>query len=152
MKTLGNKPEEPVISMMNGAGDTIYFHRHNSYKAHCVECRAEIAAGRGVQLKMRNHPGSGYLCHICAGSALKSHNLYMLNRLSATLSPYDGVYSCYAIPSAELAQAWHDHGAFGLRFAAETLREQARAAFLTARQIPFTPEKIEIVTYHQVPA
>jgi hypothetical protein len=51
-----------------------------------------------------------------------------------------------------LAQAWTDHGAFGLRFAAETLREQARAEFLTSRQIPFTPEKINIVTFSEVPA
>jgi hypothetical protein len=142
---------EPVISIRNGAGDTISYHKHNQRTAHCIECQAVLTAGRGVQRKMHNHPGSGYLCNNCSGSAIKVHNLYMFNRFSATLSPFDGVYSCYAIPSAELAQAYQDHGAFGLRFAAENLREQARSAFLTARDIPFTPEKINI-TLNQVPA
>jgi hypothetical protein len=142
---------EPVISIKNGAGDIIAFHKHNTYKAHCVECQVVINAGRGVQRKMHNHPGSGYLCHVCAGNTIKSHNLYMFNRFSAILSPFDGVYSCYAIPAAELAQAWHDHGAAGLRIASENLREQARAEFLTRRNVPFTPEKIS-VTLNQVPA
>jgi hypothetical protein len=142
---------EPVIAVRNGAGDTISFHKHNHRTAHCIECQAELSAGRGVQRKMHNHPGTGYLCETCAGAAIKTHLAYMYNRFSATLSPFDGVYSCFAINSAELAQAWHDHSAFGLRFAAETLREQARVEFLTSRNIPFTPEKIEI-TLNQVPA
>lgn len=133
---------EPVIFITNDAGDTIAFHKHNTYKAQCVECRAVITTGRGVKLTMHNHPGSGYLCNNCAGKEIKSQANYMYNRFSANLSPFDGVYSCYAIPSAELAQAWHDRGPAGLRFAAESLREQARAEFLTTRNIPFSPEKI----------
>jgi hypothetical protein len=135
-------PDEPSIYVGNSAGDYVAFHKHNTRKAHCVECRAELAAGHGVQRKVRNFPGSGYLCHVCAGNAIITHQNYMLNRWTSTLSPFDGVYSCYAIPSAELAQAFHDHGAAGLLFAAQTLREKARAEFLNARNIPFTPEKI----------
>jgi hypothetical protein len=139
---------EPVIHVQNGAGDYVSFHRHNTRKARCVECQAELASGHGVQRKMKNAPGSGYLCHTCAGNTIRTHQTYMYSRFTATLSPYDALCSCYEIPSAELAQAWHDHGAAGLRFAAETLRERAREAFLTTRNIPYVPEKISI----EVPA
>lgn len=129
-------PQESVIFVRNGAGDFIAFHRRNQRKTTCAICGATLEAGRGLYRKIRNAPGTGYICHICAGASILIHNQYMYNRITATLFPFDGVYSCYALPAAELAQAWHDHGTDGLRFAAETLREQARIDFLTARSIP----------------
>jgi hypothetical protein len=142
LTTAGSTPVEPSVYLANSAGDIIFFHKHNTRKAHCAECQVELAAGRGVQRKMHNFPGSGYLCHVCAGKAIILHKNYMFNRWASMLNPFDGIISCYAIPSAELAQAFHDHGAAGLLFAAQTLREKARADFLTARGIPFTQEKI----------
>lgn len=135
------KLQEPVIFIRNTAGDTLAFHRRNPRRTTCAECQAPLAMGHGCQRKMHHTRGSGFLCHRCAGDAILKHPQFMYNRFSATLSPFDGVYSCYALPAQELAQAWADHGASGLRFAAETLREQARENFLIARDIPYTPEK-----------
>lgn len=145
--------QEPIIQIRTGAGDYIAFHQHNTRKAHCAECQGVIPAGRGIKRQMRYGTGSGYLCHLCAGASILSvasyandvPNSYRYAPGAATLSPFDGTISCYAIPAAELAQAWHDHGAAGLRFAAETLREQARAKFLITRNIPYLPEN----TYSQ---
>jgi hypothetical protein len=136
------QPEESSIYLVNSAGDVLAFHKHNLRQAHCVECQALLKAGKGFQRKMRNHPGSGYLCHLCAGKTLRKYQKFMFNRFNASLAPFDGVISVYAIPAAELAQAFHDHGPTGLRLTAEALREQARSIFLTERNIPFTPEKI----------
>jgi hypothetical protein len=147
MEPLGN---EPVMVLASNAGDAVYFHRHNARTTKCAECGAKLTPGRGVKRQMRNAPGSGYLCHLCAGAQILSFakfsndipNAYSFSPLAAMLLPFDGTRSVYALPSAELAQAWIDHGVIGLRFAAETLREQARTQFLAARQIPFANEKI----------
>lgn len=138
---LGKGNNEAIIFVRNGAGDVLSFHKHNTRRAHCVECGTELQPGRGIRRQVRFAAGSGYLCHTCAGAAIRSQAQYMLHRWSATLMPFDGIVSCYAIPSAELAQAWHDHGSYGLRLAAETLREQARAQFLGPI---YTPETIHV--------
>lgn len=146
-------PTDPIIMIRTGGGDYISFHQHNSRKAHCVECAGVIPAGRGIKRQVRFSTGSGYLCHLCAGVAILSvaryandiPNSYRYAPASAVLSPFDGTLSCYAIPAAALAQAYHDHGATGLKFAAESLREQIRAEFLTTRNIPYLPEN----TYSQ---
>lgn len=139
---------KPVIIISNYAGDYVRFHANNTRAAHCADCGQALRAGQGVRRTVRNAKGTGYLCHRCAGALIldwarraNTPNFYSYSTFTATLTPFDGVYAIHPIPAAELAQAWADHGASGLRFAAETLREQARAEFLKIRNIPYISEK-----------
>ena len=141
------------ISIRNYAGDSVTFTQTNLKAAKCAGCGAKLSAGRGVRRQVRRAAGTGYLCHVCAGETIvrwaKFSNTrpgyYHLHQFTVTLVPFDGTVAVYAIPAAELAQAWHDHGAGGLALAAAELREQARVAFLTTRNVPLPQEKSMMV-------
>lgn len=137
------------ISIRNYAGDSVSFTQTNQKSVRCADCGAKLEAGRGVRRQVRRAVGTGYLCNTCAGETIvrwaKFSNTqtgyYHLHQWTMSLVPFDGTISVYALPAAELAQAWHDHGAGGLALAAAELREQAREAFLTSRNTPIPQEK-----------
>lgn len=143
------------VYLSNFAGDDIRFHQTNQRVTKCADCGAKLNAGQGVRRFVRNAPGTGFICESCAGAAIltwaqmapdaNGKGFYSFNDLTASLLPFDGARASYAIPAQELAQAWHDHGSFGLRFAAEQLKAQAREAFLTARGIPVSNNQINNV-------
>lgn len=137
------------INIRNYAGDSVTFTQTNQKMTKCADCGAKLEVGRGVLRQVRRAAGTGWLCNTCAGETIvrwaKFSNTqpgyYHLHQFTMSLVPFDGVVAVYALPAAELAQAWHDHGAGGLALAAAELREQARAEFLTSRNIPIPQEK-----------
>lgn len=137
------------ICIRNYAGDSVRFTDTNPKNTRCAGCGAKLEAGRGVRRQVKRAKGTGYLCHVCAGETIvrwaklsnSQPGYYHLHQFTMSLVPFDGAISVYALPAAELAQAWHDHGAGGLALAATELREQARAAFLASRNIPIPQEK-----------
>jgi hypothetical protein len=149
------------IYLSNFAGDDIRFHQTNQRNTKCAECGAKLASGRGVRRYVKNSMNattgakSGFICESCAGAAIldwakmapdaDGKGFYSYSDLHAQLLPFDGACAVYKIPAQELAQAWHDHGSFGLRYTAEQLKAQARESFLSKRGIPITNEKINLM-------